>query len=296
MSLKNLIPYIKSKKCEILGLYSENSVLSFLKLFHMPSKSFFFLNVAYHKINLSVPFENITSDEIYRIGEYEEDFTEELILYFQVLESHLTKHLSNIIFCFGEYIMLDRSKIYKMSNRMVSNYHSPYLCYDLEWFYDNSVQLEHFLYGFQNDVFLKVHQMLNIFLNTFSNLNPMYQIFKEHYNKIEEKRKLYEIIFKLLDEMDEHHTSLTKEYKKQDSYTKVFSIAESENRIFRKKKIREQIQDLLPIKIKTRDTMLTYRNELLHHEIIFLYFIQETKVHMTKLQSLQFEFETKIQR
>ena len=102
MSLKNLIPYIKSKKCEILGLYSEKSVLSFLKLFHMPSKSFFFLNVAYHKINLSVPFENITSDEIYRIGEYEEDFTEELILYFQVLESHLTKHLSNIIFftCF----------------------------------------------------------------------------------------------------------------------------------------------------------------------------------------------------
>ena len=84
MSLKNLIPYIKSKKCEILSLYSQDSILSFLKLFHAPSKSFFFLNVDYHKINLSVPQENITIEEIYRVGEYEEDFTEELILYFQV--------------------------------------------------------------------------------------------------------------------------------------------------------------------------------------------------------------------
>lgn len=295
MSFKNLVPYIKSKKCEIMNLYVDNRILLFLKLFHTPSKTFFFLNVDSHKIHFDNVYDTINAETISKVGDFEEDFTDELILYYKVLESHMTNHIRNIAFCFEEYIMLDRSRIYKV-NRSPTTYYSPYLCYDLEWFYENSLRIEEFLSGFQNGLFLKVHQMLNLFLNSFSNLNPMYQIFKEHYHKIEDKRKLYEVIFKLLDEMEEHHDSLTKEYKKQDNYSKVFSVAESETRIFRKKKIRDQINELLPMKIKTRDTMLTYRNDLFHHELIFLYFIDQTKTHMTKLQSLQFEFETKTQR
>ena len=89
---------------------------------------------------------------------------------------------------------------------------------------------------------------------------------------------------------------LLKELKKQDDFSKVFSVSESETRIFRKKKIREQLSNLNPLRKKTRDTLLSYRNELFFHELVFIRFIHQIQSHLSKLQSVQFEYETLIQR
>ena len=123
-----------------------------------------------------------------------------------------------------------------------------------------------------------------------------YDLLRNHYNSIEEKRKVYETVVKLSIELQEHFQDLIKEFKKQDDFSKVFSVAESETRIFRKKKIREQLSNLNPLRKKTRDTLFSYRNELFFHELVFIRFIHQIQSHLSKLQSVQFEYETLIQR
>ena len=123
-----------------------------------------------------------------------------------------------------------------------------------------------------------------------------YDLLRNHYNSIEEKRKVYETVVKLSIELQEHFQDLIKEFKKQDDFSKVFSVAESETRIFRKKKIREQLSNLNPLRKKTRDTLFSYRNELFYHELVFIRFIHQIQSHLSKLQSVQFEYETLIQR
>ena len=123
-----------------------------------------------------------------------------------------------------------------------------------------------------------------------------YDLLRNHYNSIEEKRKIYETVVKLSVELQDHFQDLLKELKKQDDFSKVFSVAESESRIFRKKKIREQLSNLNPLRKKTRDTLLSYRNELFFHELVFIRFIHQIQSHLSKLQSVQFEYETLIQR
>lgn len=192
--------------------------------------------------------------------------------------------------------MLNADCIFKVQNNfMVSSHYHPYSYFTLEWFYDNHSRLESIIRPLQNDFFLKVHQHLNIFLNTFSNNNTYFILLKNHYNEIEEKRKLYEIILKLSYEVNSHYITLVKDLKKQDDYSKVFSLAESENRLFRKKKIRDQISELVPLRKQTRETLLEYRHDLFYHELLFLHYIKRIQTHLSTLQSIQFEYESKMQ-
>ena len=136
-------------------------------------------------------------------------------------------------------------------------------------------KLDQQLRPFQNLFFLKVHQLLNQFLNTFSNQNSYFQTFRNHYTEIQQKRKTYDTLIKLCIELQDHYQSLLQNLRKQEDYSKVFSISESENRIYKKKKLRQQLQELQPLRVKSRSTLLSYRNDLFYHEIIFIFFVQE---------------------
>ncbi len=297
MSIRNLIPYLKLKNNEIVDCFVEDGMISLLRLFYLPSNSFFILDITSQQIPLDSSFaEQVQVSVITKLKEFEEDYSEELIHMYQVLQSEFTKSIKYFILFFGEYIMIDSDNIFKIQSNFISSaHHHPYSYFSLEWFYDNHSRLEAMIRPLQNDFFLKVHQHLNIFLNIFSNNNTYFLLLKNHYNEIEEKRKLYEIILKLSHEVNTHHVMLAKDLKKQDDYSKVFSIAESENRLFRKKKIRDQIAELLPLKKQTRETLLDYRNDLFYHELLFLYYITRIKNHLSTLQSIQFKYETKMQ-
>lgn len=297
MSLKNLFPYLRSNNNEIIDCFSFKDHLQFLRLFHNVTKTFFILDVRDYNITTDRSLPDISKViQVNTVGEYEEDYSEDLIVLYQVLLTHFPTISQNIIFFHTNHIIFGDSLIFKMTMNDDSHHFHPYLYFNLEWYYENHHNIAQKLSIFQNDFFLKVHQMLNIFLNTFSNSNPMYEIFRKHYDMIEEKRKSYEIIVKLCDELNEHIESLSNEYKKQNEHSKIFSITESENRIFRKKRIREQIVELAPIRKKVRSNLFQCRNELFYHEIVFIHFIEKTKKHLISIQSIQFEFESKIQR
>ncbi len=298
MSVRNLIPYLKSKQNEIVDCNIQNEELYFMRLYNVPTNTFFILDV--HEQNIPVNssvLELFPVSRLRKLNEFEEDYTEDLILFFQSIETHFPSSMKHLIFFHGDYIIQNRSNIFKMDGQFISSsHHHPYSYFTLEWFYDNHAKLESIVRPFQNDFFLKVHQLLNSFLNTFSNQNMYYDLLRNHYNSIEEKRKIYETVVKLSVELQDHFQDLLKELKKQDDFSKVFSVAESESRIFRKKKIREQLSNLNPLRKKTRDTLLSYRNELFFHELVFIRFIHQIQSHLSKLQSVQFEYETLIQR
>ena len=298
MSLRNLIPYLKTKQHEIVDVFVTDSTICYLRLFHVTSNNFLLMDTYDQKLKIDSSFtELFPTTIIQKVQDYEEDYTEELIHFYNSLQQNFPNQMKQFIFFYGDYMMESPHKIFKIHQQLISSsHHHPYVCVSLEWFYDNFAKLDQQLRPFQNIFFLKVHQLLNQFLNTFSNQNSYFQTFRNHYTEIQQKRKTYETLIKLCIELQDHYQSLLQNLRKQEDYSKVFSISESENRIYKKKKLRQQLQELQPLRTKTRSTLLSYRNDLFYHEIIFIFFVQEVQKHLSRLQSIQFEFETKIQK
>ena len=89
MSFRNLIPYLKSKQNEIVDCNIQNEELYFMRLYNVPTNTFFILDV--HEQNIPVNssvLELFPVSRLRKLNEFEEDYTEDLILFFQSIETH----------------------------------------------------------------------------------------------------------------------------------------------------------------------------------------------------------------
>ena len=127
-----------------------------MRLYNIPTNTFFILDV--HEQNIAINssvLELFPVSRLHKLNEFEEDYTEDLILFFQTLETHFPTLMKHLIFFHGDYIIQNRSNIFKLDGQFLSSsHHHPYSCFTLEWFYDNHAKLESIVRPFQNDFFL----------------------------------------------------------------------------------------------------------------------------------------------
>ena len=74
MSIRNLIPYLKSKNNEIVDCFVEDGMISLLRLFYLPSNSFFILDITSQQIPLDSSFaEQVQVSVVTKLKEFEEE-------------------------------------------------------------------------------------------------------------------------------------------------------------------------------------------------------------------------------
>ena len=158
MSVRKINNFLKENNIQIIDYWIDQTLhIHYLRVFHVLSATLFFLNVHFYDLKLE------TNDLYYHktlyisnIGEYKEDYSEEMILFFEKIENCFPQYSSSILFQYHNYIMENRKIIYKIIPYQSSDtfpHLSLYYSVDLQTIYDNNQLVECSLLNFPQDIY-----------------------------------------------------------------------------------------------------------------------------------------------
>ncbi len=115
MSINRLKLYLKSNQQEIIDYWVESSSLCYVRAIHISSGNVYFLNVGSFSIVIDSSLREF--NDVYfivKVGKYEEDYSEELIVFYDMIQNLFPQYSAQTILHYKRYLIEDRNTIYKV--------------------------------------------------------------------------------------------------------------------------------------------------------------------------------------
>lgn len=292
MSIRKINSYLKENNIQILDYWIDQSFrIHYLRTFHVLSCSFFFLNVHFYDLKLE------TNDLYYhkvfyisKVGDYKEDYSEEMILFFEKIENSFPQYSSSILFQYYNYMIENRKKIYKIIPYQTSDtfpYLSVYYSTDLQSIYDDKQSVEYSIWNFPQDIH---HFIQNINQSIDDTIDGDYiSILNSIHCLYDKVSSLSSSILKLKElwvNVHRFHIELTLHIRKLEDYSDVYSVHETNLKIQKKSELKEKIKKVIELKTKIKTNIISFYEKFSHVQIIFLYYSLELKKKLISLDTL----------
>lgn len=298
MSFSRLKLYLKSNHQEILDYWVENSKLCYVRVIQPSTGNLYCLNVTSFSIEIDSSIQEFNNVYfIVKIGKYEEDYPEQLILFYDMIHNLFPQHSLQSILHYKRYLMEDRDTIYKIiQNNTNSSYTLLYPLFSLEWFYEHSSEIEKQISPFIKDITLKTNDVYTTFLSSFEHFlktsQEHLQLFQKHHSTISEKTTNYQKYCSLYIKICIQEKIFLKEIRKLEDYSNAYTLNDTNIKIQKKNKMKKKISELLTLKINVQNNLLQNYNEMFHSRLYFIYFLNEMKSSLSRFQSLMIEYKT----
>ena len=291
MSIRKIQSYLKENNIQIIDYWIDQSLhIHYLRVFHVLYSSLFFLNVDFYDLKLET--QDLYYSKIFyisKIFDYKEDFSEEMILFFEKIENNYPQYSSSIFFQYYNYIMENRKKIYKIIPYQTSDkfpFLSLYYSIDLQSIYDDKKTVEYKIWNFPQDFFhyiQNIHQTIR-----HSNSQDYSSVFESVfslYDKVSSFALSNSKLKELWINVHRYHTELVLNVKQMEDYSDVYSVHQTNLKIQKKNEFKEKIKNIIDLKSKIKTNIISFYENFSHIQIIFLYYTLEIKKSLISLDS-----------
>lgn len=302
MSLRKVNLFLKENNIQIIDLWVEQSQrIRYLRVFHNLSGILLFINIYFYDIKIEssdLYFQNIYY--IHRVGDFKEDYSEEMILFFNNIKNHLPQYNNSLLFHYSNYFIESHDKIYKIinDNNPLSSFHTIYFFQDLEWLYDNYKNIENTIFPFHNDIYSTIQISYHDFIEYIQSLSINYTSIINNinslYNKIISFYKSFLKIRNLWVKVHIYYSQQVIKIKKLEDYSDVYSVNETNRKIKEKNEMKLKMKKVLELKKKVKDNIIIIREQYFHYNVIFLYYTKELKKNLIGLDSIMIKLNKEV--
>lgn len=291
MSIRKIQSHLKENNIQIIDYWIDQSLhIHYLRVFHVLYSSLFFLNVDFYDLKLET--QDLYYSKIFyisKIFDYKEDFSEEMILFFEKIENNYPQYSSSILFQYYNYIMENRKKIYKIIPYQTSDkfpFLSLYYSIDLQSIYDDKKTVEYNIWNFPQDFFhyiQNIHQTIRH--SNSQDYSSVFQSVLSLYDKVSSFALSNSKLKELWINVHRYHTELVLNVKQMEDYSDVYSVHQTNLKIQKKNEFKEKIKNIIDLKSKIRTNIISFYENFSHIQIIFLYYTLEIKKSLISLDS-----------
>ena len=297
MSINRLKLYLKSNQQEIIDYWVESSSLCYVRAIHISSGNVYFLNVGSFSIVIDSSLREF--NDVYfivKVGKYEEDYSEQLIVFYDMIQNLFPQYSAQTILHYKRYLIEDRNTIYKViHNNNISSLVLMYPIFSLEWFYEHYTDMEKFMSPFTRDVIAKTNDIYVSFLNSFENFFKTSQehlnMFQQTHSTISEKTILYHKYSSLYIKICIQEKIFLKEIKTLEDYSTSYTVNDTNLKIQKRTAIKKKLSELQSLKVNIRNNLLQSRDDMFHFRLYFIYFLNEMKSSLSRFQSLLIDYK-----
>lgn len=298
MSINRLKLYLKSNQQEIIDYWVENSSLCYVRVIHISSGNVYFLNVGSFSIVIDSSLQEF--NDVYfivKIGKYEEDYSEQLIIFYDMIQNLFPQFSAQAILHYKKYLIEDRDTIYKVvHSNSISSLLLLYPNFSLEWFYEHCVDIEKFMTPLTKDVILKTNDVYITFLNSFESFFKTSQehlnLFQQTHGKISEKTTLYHKYSSLYIKICIQEKIFLKEIKNLEDYSTSYTVNDTNLKIQKRTAVKKKLSELQSLKINIRNNLIHSRDDMFHFRLYFIYFLNEMKSSLSRFQTLLIDYKS----
>lgn len=292
MSIRKINSYLKENNIQIIDYWVDQTLhIHYLRTYNVLSSSIFFFNVHFYDLKLH-------TDDLYyhkvfylsKVGEYKEDYSEEMILFFEKIENYFPQYSSSILFQYYNYIIENRKNIYKIIPYQSSEsfpFLSVYYSTDLQSIYNDKKTVEYKSFHFPQEFY---HSIQNIHSSIQDSIDSDYASILQSINDLYIKTSSFSSSFSKLKELwinvHRFHTELVINVRKLEDYSDVYSVHETNLKIQKKNELKEKIKNIIELKTKIKTNIISFYEKFSHLQIIFLYYCLEIKKNLISLDSL----------
>lgn len=297
MSINRLKLYLKSNHQEIVDYWVENTKLCYIRTIQTSSGNIYFLNVESFSIEIDSSIQEF--NDVYfivKVGKYEEDYPEQLILFFEMIQNLFPQYSSQFIIHYKKYLMEDRHCIFKIiQNKNNSFQFLLYPLFSLEWFYEHYKELDGYLVPFVKDIIQKSNDVYITFLNSFENFfktsNEHLNLFQKTHNNLSQKTMTYQKYCSLYIKICIQEKIFSKEIKNLEDYSTSYTVNDTNLKIHKRSLVKKKVSELLSLKINVKNKLMQTRDEMFHYRLFFIYFLNEMKSSLSRFQSLMIDYK-----
>jgi hypothetical protein len=298
MSINRLKLYLKSKQQEIIDYWVENTSLCYVRVIHISSGNVYFLNVGSFSIVIDSSLHEF--NDVYfiiKVGKYEEDYSEQLIVFYDMIHNLFPQYSTQTILHYKKYLIEDRDTIYKViHNNNISSLFLLYPIFSLEWFYEHCTDIEKIMSPLTKDVIHKTNDVYITFLNSFENFFKTSQehlnLFQQTHSNISEKTTLYHKYSSLFIKMHIQEKIFLKEIKNLEDYSTSYTVNDTNFKIQKRTAIKKKLSELQSLKVNIRNNLLQSRDDMFHFRLYFIYFLNEMKSSLSRFQTLLIDYKS----
>lgn len=302
MSLRKVNLFLKENNIQIIDFWVEQTQrIRYLRVFHVLSGILFMINVHFYDIKIEstdLYFQNIYY--IHKVGNFKEDYPEEMILFYDNIKSHFPQYSSTFLFHCSNYFIESRDVIYKIiqDNSPLSSFHTIYYYNDLEWIYENYQNIENSIYPFHNDIYSTIKLSYQDFIEYIESLSINYSSIINNINKLYNKiTSFYQSFIKIRNlwiQVHIYHSQLVIQIRKLEDYSDVYSVRETNLKIKEKNEMKLKMKGVLDLKKRVKENLISIREQFIHYQIIFLYYSKELKKNLIGLDSIMIKLNKEV--
>lgn len=302
MSLRKVNLFLKENNIQIIDFWVEQTQrIRYLRVFHVLSGILFMINIYFYDIKMESS--DLYLHDIYyihRVGDFKEDYPEEMILFYNNIKNHLPQYNNTLLFHYSNYFIESHDKIYKIinDNNTLSSFHTLYYFNDLEWIYDNYQNIENTIFPFHNDIHSTIKMSYQDFIEYIRSLSINYTSIINNITSLHDKiTSFYQSFLKIRNlwtQVHIYHSQLVIQIKKLEDYSDVYSVRETNIKIKEKNEMKLKMKKILELKKKVKDNLILIREQYFHYQVIFLYYSKELKKNLIGLDSIMIKLNKEV--
>jgi len=290
--LERLQRYLNDNNCEILDYYSKNGTIIFIRTININTGIISMIEINDFNISDNIYLNGISLVKKMSLVENdEEDYPENIIIYYDKIRNLFPEYNNFLIIQIDNYIIKDRTNIYKILDTNSIKVQNFYWKFNLEWFYENINSVEYEIHKYDNNLKVKIISMLRTIENNKFIDNKTIHNVEEYYNECFKKVEKYRELYISMNKTE-------KKYKVElfdlDKLNIISNFNDSLRNQHQKSIIKRKIQELFKLKEKTIKEYNLWNSNLNKIILEVIHFVTEITIIMSKLNSLIVGIEEKI--
>lgn len=290
--LERLQRYLNDNNSEILDYYSRNGIINFIRTININTGIISMIEVNDFNISDNIYLNGVSLVKKMSLVENdEEDYPENIIIYYDKIRNLFPKYNNFLMIQIDNYIIKDRTNIYKILDTNSITVQNFYWKFNLEWFYENISNVEYEIHQYDNNLKVKTTSMLRTIENNKFIDNKTIQKIEEYYNECFKKLEKYRDLYISMNKTE-------KKYKLElfdlDKLNIISNFNDSLRNQHQKSIVKKRIQELFKLKEKTIKEYNLWNSNLNKIILEIINFVTEITIIMSKLNSLIVGVEEKI--
>lgn len=295
-SIYRLHSFIQNNHHQILNLYVFDQKLIMIRLISNRSGEIFFLSLGKYEIKLNAEdgFEPFIQNHCYymEIAEEESPSVSEYFDSIFALHPELNKQ---IVIIRDHHLYQSPDVVYELINFPSKETVTFYFIVTLEWFYENSLTIDHFIQKKKNlfmsrfyHLFSTSKQEIHRISTYFEKADPHFLLkekakYNECHARLTKTKKLGTIIFQHLEKLYEEQDQIME----QEAFT---SFQDSLQKSFKKQKIQQDLRKMQQLKDKTLERISFYYELESDQFLKILLYLTEFTIILSKLYNFFMKF------
>lgn len=297
-SIYRLHSFIQNNHHQILGLYILDQKVKFLRLVSNRTGEIFFLSLGKFEIELDAQdvFEPFIQNHCYYMSICEMPESETVTPYLDSVYALQPQLRSQMLFIENHFLYLDKDRVFELLNFPSKEIICYYFITSLEWFYENSLTIDHHLKKKKSLLYTRFHHLMTTStdeihkLASFLQKQPVHFLrqekvhFDDFYKRSNNTKKLCIQIFQYTEKLYEEQDSISE----KEAFT---SFQDSIKKSFLKQKNQEDIRKAHHLKEKTLERLSFYQEQEAYHFLRLLSCLTEFTILMAKIYSFFTKFQ-----